>query len=47
MLHILSCKEVAAIRGVEARMGEKIRELLAYGRITKVSTGTVNAAYQR
>jgi hypothetical protein len=40
MLHILCCKEVA-IRGVGARMGEKIRELLAYDRISKV----IDAAY--
>ncbi len=40
---IASFEEVAAIRGVGARMGEKIRELLAYGRITKVT----DAAYQR
>jgi Helix-hairpin-helix domain len=33
---ITSFEEVATIRGVGAKMAEKIRELLAYGKITKV-----------
>jgi hypothetical protein len=38
---ITSFEEVATIRGVGAKMAEKIRELLAYGKITKV--GNFNA----
>jgi hypothetical protein len=40
---IASFEEVAAIRGVGARMGEKIRELLAYGRITKVTVCCISS----
>ena len=36
---ITSFEEVADIRGVGAKMAEKIRELLAYGKISKVNKG--------
>ena len=36
---ITSFEEVADIRGVGAKMAEKIRELLAYGKISKVNEG--------
>jgi hypothetical protein len=44
---IASFEEVAAIRGVGAKMGEKIRELLAYGRITKVTVCCISSPTRR
>jgi hypothetical protein len=44
---IASFEEVAAIRGVGTRMGEKIRELLAYNRITKVTVCCISSPARR